>query len=152
MSEMKDVLLGALMGLTRAMEGNEDLVTPETGELIAEGLRAAAPEREISLDVLREIADRVHKEKFRIVPNCEFCASPCGNTSDYDMARLYAARDEVRAVKEKILRGLYSLAEHPTPEITAFFYEALSSLTYDMEAEDFSSLVQRMEEQKKDLP
>ncbi len=152
MSELKDILLGALMGLTRAIEGNEDLVTPETRDLIAEGLRSAAPEREISADALQELVDRVHREKFRIVPSCEFCASPCGNTSDYDMARLYAAPAEVRRVKEELLGGLFALAEHPAPDAAAFFCQVLSNLTYDMEAEDFSFLVQRMEKQKKDLP
>ena len=35
-----------------------------------------------------EIVDLIHKEKFKISPNCATCQFPCGNTSDYDIMKV----------------------------------------------------------------
>lgn len=40
---LQDRLTGSLIGLARALGGNEDLITPETDKLFVEGLFTAVP-------------------------------------------------------------------------------------------------------------
>ena len=47
-------------------------------------------------ETLRAMIDRIHEEKSRIVPGCAACASPCGNTNDYDMKQIWEADEDIR--------------------------------------------------------
>lgn len=63
--------------------------TVHTNEFFVKGLFLAATAACQKQNVLEEMVREVQKEKYRIVPDCEHCASPCGNTSDYDLNQLY---------------------------------------------------------------
>lgn len=54
--------------------------------------------------------NEIHTEKYTIVPNCAVCQTPCENTSDYDMNRIYNAEADVRDLKLKMLSVLKELA------------------------------------------
>lgn len=89
-----DKLIGALIGLARALEMNEDLITGETNSIFVEGMRDDAGE---------SIIDRIEAERRRIIPNCYECTSPCGHNEPFDMAELRLLSEEERSAKLDIL-------------------------------------------------
>ena len=86
-------LLGELIGLARAVEGNEDLLTGETAAVFAEALVSPG----------EGTVGKILAEKRRLVPDCFSCQNPCGRTDAYDTGRLAEEPDEVRAAKELLL-------------------------------------------------
>lgn len=93
-------LVGRLVGLVRAAEGNEDLVDAGTIKVIREAL---------ANDVDSRIADleaRIAAEKRRLAPDCITCAVKCGRTDDWDPASLDEEGDEVRALKLSLIEHL----------------------------------------------
>ena len=82
MEQLWNKLLGAVIGLARASEGNESDLTEETHAALLAGLSAAPEDGEAALSAC---IDRIHAEKKRIIPNCYACAMPCGRTADYNM-------------------------------------------------------------------
>ena len=103
MSRLWDELLGAVIGLARASEGNEADLTDETNTALLAGL-AAAPDSDGEL--LSACIQRIHAEKKRIIPNCYACAMPCGRTSDYHMEDLRLGIGDAPALRALILSGL----------------------------------------------
>ncbi len=124
---MKEKLLGALIGLARATEGNEDLITEETDRILSEGLIATLPDTIYSVDHLKELYNRVMLEKQRIIPSCFTCTTPCGRTDNYDIQELWNMEDEVRSLKLVLLSGVQYLASSKSidHDTTLFLYKAL---------------------------
>ena len=122
-------LFGALIGLARATFGNEDLISPSTFSVVLEGLSAASNESTLSPDLIH----RVNEEKYKLVPSCFYCSSPCGRTSNYDMTQLTLTDAEVRERKLSILSKLSALAIHEaSPRPAEFvFYRALAAVGED---------------------
>ena len=81
MTELQRKLVCALIGLVRAVEGNEHLLTPHTDFLLIKGLLFSKP-GEVKPDAVRYLLEEVAAEKKRIIPNCFLCAMPCGRTAD----------------------------------------------------------------------
>ena len=107
----RDTLLGALVGLARSTVNEPK--TEDTDRILAAGLRlAAAPEAAES--ALLRMTDIVEAEKHRVAPNCAACAMPCGNTSNYDLARLWGATAEICALKVRLLSAVCVLAGQKT--------------------------------------
>lgn len=116
----RSALTGALIGLARVAEGLEDM--PHEAPLLLKGLRLLD---DAGLDAAsaQAMTDRIHEEKSRLAPNCAHCAAPCGRNDDYDLTQLSLSSAAVRAVKERILSGLYQVAadarnaeESPSPD------------------------------------
>lgn len=113
---MNERLLSALIGLARATEGNEELVTEETGQLLFQGLSMVLTEEENTTDSneqshrLAELLADIREEKKRLVPNCFDCASPCGRTADYDMREFWDAEKEQVDLKLVLVRRLVKRA------------------------------------------
>lgn len=117
---MNEQLLSALIGLARATEGNEELVTEETAKLLFQGLsmvmqgepeQAAAKDANASAHCMTELFTKLREEKKRLVPNCFDCAAPCGRTADYDMREFWDAGEEQIELKASIVRRLAELGE-----------------------------------------
>ncbi len=116
-------LVGRLVGLVRAAEGNEDLVDAGTMELIREALAD---------DGLR-IADleaRIAAEKRRLAPDCITCAVKCGRTDDWDPSSLDEEGDEVRALKLSLIEHLGGNAKGMTDDdvLRALYHIGLAGL------------------------
>ena len=94
----RDVLLGALVGLARSTVNEPK--TEDTDHVLAAGLRQAA-----NADAA------VETEKHRVAPNCATCTMRCGNTDNYDLARLWTAPETIRALKLRMLRCVFQLAQ-----------------------------------------
>ena len=124
---MKDKLLGAVIGLARATENNEELITEVTDSVLAEGLVATLSDSTYSDSELEEIYNRIMAEKQRIIPSCFTCAFPCGRTDNYNMQELYAMDTELRSLKTQLLTGIQTLANKPNrdAETNTYLYKAL---------------------------
>lgn len=145
---LQDELTGTLIGLARACENNAK--TDATDRIIIEGLFTTITNVNFNDDTLRAMIKRIREEKFRIVPGCGNCASPCGNTSDFDMQQIWEANEDIRSLKSLILfgiRGMSAYAYHALmlgysdETVNAFFYKALSVISYDYEMEELLPIV-----------
>lgn len=118
-------LVGALIGLSRAVDNNEYLITPATNAALLRALTAAtSAECEAALTA-------VQQQKRLLVPNCFDCASPCGRTADCDFPALLNAAPDARAARLSLLDTLRTLARAqstPDPAACAFLYRALFAL------------------------
>jgi len=57
---------------------------------------------------------------------------PCGNTNDYDLARLWSAPEPIRPLKLQMLSAAFSLAlRHPRGEAQTAIYQVLFTLAED---------------------
>ena len=97
----KDILLSKLIGLARATDGSEHLITPGATALIRECLAAMGDN--VSVEGL---ADKVTQAKRSMVPDCFLCANPCGRTEDYDAHFLQTAPEPLRSLKQALLSRL----------------------------------------------
>lgn len=119
-------LTGALIGLARAVDNNEHLITPDTNRALLLGLTAASA-REMDAALAA-----VQRQKRLLVPNCFACAAPCGRTADCDLPALLNANPGARGARLELLDRLRSLARaqtvHPDPIVCTFLYRALFAL------------------------
>lgn len=101
---MEDKLIGALIGIARATDGSEHLITAQSTAFLRRALKADVPDA-ASLAVWLKEAEAV---KRAMVPDCFHCANPCGRTSDYDMKEMLREPESVRSAKRSILNALRS--------------------------------------------
>ena len=110
-ANLQDELTGALIGLARATDGDTP-VSADTWLLLIEGLFTTVTNVNFNEKTIRELIDRVHAEKARLIPNCSACASHCGRNDDYNMAELWNAQEDVRSLKSLILFGVRGMAAY----------------------------------------
>ena len=85
-----------------------------------------------NLNQLARMLSIVRAEKHAVAPNCASCAMPCGNTNDYDLARLWSAPEPIRPLKLQMLSAAFSLAQrHPRGEAQTAIYQVLFTLAED---------------------
>ena len=114
--QARDALLGALVGLARATTSEPK--TDDTDEVL-------------------------NAEKHRVAPGCASCAMPCGNTNDYDLARLWAAPETIRTLKLQMLSAAFALAQkRPQGQAQTAIYQLLFTLAEDWDAELLLPVVQ----------
>lgn len=136
-AQLQDKLTGALIGLARAAEGNEDLINASTDRIVLDGLFTTVTNVNFNNETLDVLIDRVHAEKERLVPRCSDCGSACGRNEDFDMRKMWEADEDIRSLKSLILfgiRGMAAYAYHAMVlgytdnEINKFFYKALFAI------------------------
>jgi len=139
--QVRDTLLGALVGLARATTSEPK--TDDTDEVLNAGLRLAA-QPDAPEEKLHRMLAIVQTEKHHVAPNCASCAMPCGNTADYDMARLWAAPEPVRCCKLELLEQLCRLAHRRTQTEQSLFalYQSLFALAEDWDEAQLRPIVQ----------
>ena len=139
-AELQDKLTGALIGLARATEGNEALVTDTTDKVVMEGLFTTVTNVNFNNDTILELIHRVEEEKKKLVPNCYACTSSCGRNNNYDMTNLWTADEDTRSLRSLILfgiRGMAAYAYHAAvlgftdSDVNHFFYKALFAVGRD---------------------
>ncbi len=137
---LQDQLTGGLIGIARAVDGSEDLITKETDKLIIEGLFTTITNVNFNNETIQAMIERIHQEKNRLVPSCSSCLSSCGRTDDYDMQNVWTANEDVRSLKSLILfgiRGMAAYAYHAAvlgytdDKVNRFFYKALFAIGMD---------------------
>lgn len=139
LATLRAELFGALIGLARATFGNEDLITPSTFAVVVEGLSSG----ELDADQISDLIHRVNEEKYKLVPSCFYCFSPCGRTSNYDMCQLNLAAEDVRLLKLSILSKLSALAgsNSSTLPTEAMVFRALAAVGEDWTVEELTNLL-----------
>ena len=143
-----DRIVSALVGLAGACNNNAK--TENTDALVIKAL--SIPNDGSCEAGIRDTAEEIRNEKFAVAPGCAICAAPCGNTSDYDMTRLYRAEPEIREAKQSLLAGLAELAgklkkdRSRDPEAVKFLYKGLSYIGYDLGPDYFAEVLAEMRE------
>ncbi len=149
-AQLQDELTGALIGIARAVSGNEHLVTPDITALLIESLFATLTNVNFDNDSLKELLTRAEQVKKELVPDCFCCASACGRTSNYDMQQLWNADADIRSLKSLILfgiRGVAAYAYHAavlgyhSKQVEDFLYKALFVIGEDMTMEQLLPVV-----------
>ncbi len=134
-----DALTGALIGLGRATEGNEDLIDGVLDTLFAEALAAPLRAADANAAALEE---RIEAAKKALVPRCYYCASPCGRNDAYDMEQLHGAPEALREKKYALLGSMRAAADlalrsgGPDRALSDFFYKALFAFGRDENGEE----------------
>ena len=133
-ARLQDELTGALIGLARAAEGNEHLVTEEMNQLVLEGLFTTITNVNFNDETLKILIYKIENAKKKLVPNCFTCSGSCGRNDNFDMNTLWTTDEDVRSLKSLILfgiRGMAAYAYHASvlgytdETISKFFYKAL---------------------------
>ena len=153
-ANLQDELTGALIGLARAADG-DTLATTNTWRLMIEGLFTTVTNVNFNERTIRDLIDRVHAEKARLIPNCSGCPSSCGRNDDYDMAQLWTAQEDIRSLKSLILfgaRGMAAYAYHAMvlgyadEEVNRFFAKALFAIGEDWGMDELLPIVMEVGE------
>lgn len=153
-AELQDQLTGALVGLSRAVDNAPD-TNEGTWRLMIEGLFTTVTNVNFNEKTIREMINRVHAEKERLVPNCSGCASRCGRNDDYDMTLLWNAGEDIRSLKSLILfgvRGMAAYAHHAMvlgytdEEVNRFFAKALFAIGEDWGMDELLPIVMEVGE------
>ena len=153
-ARLQDELTGALIGLARAADNNPD-VNMLTWRLMIEGLFTTVTNVSFDEERIRVLIDRVRAEKARLAPNCAACTAACGRTSDYDMAQLWNAPEDIRSLKSLILfgvRGMAAYAHHAMAlgyadeEVNRFFAKALLAVGDDWDMDGLLPIVMEVGE------
>lgn len=140
----RDALLGALVGLARSTVNEPK--TEDTDRVLTSGLRLAA-DPNAAEDALRRMYHIVETEKHRVAPNCAICTMRCGNTDNYDLARLWDAPEELRTLKLRLLAALFTLSQRrSTDRIRKEICDDLFVLAEDWDSSPLSPIVRRAEE------
>ena len=136
-ARLQDELTGALIGLARATEGNEQLVTEEMNQLVLEGLFTTITNVNFNDETLKLLIDKIEDTKKKLVPNCFTCSDSCGRNNNFDMSTLWTTDEDIRSLKSLILfgiRGMAAYAYHASvlgytdETITKFLYKALFAI------------------------
>lgn len=135
--QLQEQLTGALIGIARAVDGNEHLISGSTEKIVREGLAATLPDADLGNDSLLLLIQRAEDEKRKLIPLCYECAAPCGKNNNYDMRRLYGAEADICSLKLLILCGVRSMAAYACRaaalgrtdrDVNRFFCQALFSI------------------------
>lgn len=136
----KNKIISALIGLIGACNNNPK--TENTDYIVIKALAFSPEPSETSNKTLQALIEEIHTEKYAVAPDCAACQTPCGNTSDYDMNRIYEAEMEIRDLKLEILSAVEELAADifsskkigvlPIESID-FFYKTILYISLDME-------------------
>ena len=110
------------------------------------GLRLAA-QPDAPSETLQRMLDITRAEKHAVAPNCATCTMRCGNTDNYDLARLWAAPEDIRALKLRLLAAVFRLAQgRPDACAQEVIDQALFVLAEDWDEELLSPVVKRAED------
>ena len=128
MEDLTARLLGELIGVARATDGSEHLISPALTAELLRLLRIAA-----AGEASAEDCEAAVRAKRSIVPNCFSCANPCGRTFAFDLKELSKEDPELRQLKELLLQAAMDLAVRPalSPAQEPLLYTALTAVGLD---------------------
>lgn len=136
-AKLQDTLTGALIGLARATEGNEHLITEYTDKLVLEGLFTTITNVNFNNETITALIEKIETEKERLAPTCHECTFVRSRDDNFDMQSLWQSDEDIRSLKSLILfgiRGVAAYAYHAAvlgymdKEVNTFFYKALLAI------------------------
>lgn len=107
LEQARNEMTGALVGLSRALEGKE--LTESAAKAMLCSLSLALPCGTSDITAIRNMTETLRREKFKAAPDCASCKSPCGRTDDYDLEEMWNSSDALRGKKFLLLTGLCSV-------------------------------------------
>ena len=128
--DLYNKLVGELIGLARATDGNEHLITPDVAKLIRHCLETD----QLDENGISHLIEQVIAAKKAIVPDCFYCANPCGRTNSYDMDALKDEPELIQKSKKDILEKLRTCHESTSERS---LYRGLISVGLDGATSDF---------------
>ena len=135
-------LLGELIGLARATEGNEHLISPSVTAVVIKCLAAGEAISEPEMEVLLREVDA---EKRNMVPNCFCCAAPCGRNNAFDLGQLEKEAPALRDLKLQLLSRLRQLAAWDCREDPGVYYTGLIAVGIEgIEPRFLTQLLERL--------
>ena len=148
-----DRIISALSGLIGACNSNPK--TGSTDKIVLKALAFANGLPDGDESTVQEIISEILNEKNRIAPNCAFCATPCGNTSDYDMSLIYNAEDGIRSAKLQILSEIQDMSayiynsadpDRLLEDAAGILYKALIYVSFDLEEKELLAVLSEVAE------
>lgn len=140
MNAFQQILIGELIGLARATDGNEHLITEEITSVIRACLQAS-PENQPQLD---HFLGMIEQAKRKMVPDCFLCTNPCGKNAPFHLQDIRLEPADVQDAKKRILQALRNTGSRSDPaaiyrglialgieDLTPAF---LNSIAYEIEA------------------
>ena len=108
------------------------------------------PDQKESSRQIHSQIEALHKEKWKLIPRCQECASPCRRNNDFNLIELSQMQNS--RLKYILLSGLLYTASFseiaecsPTPcEIVEFFYKAFFFIGYDCDEKSLIILFQEL--------
>lgn len=94
-------IAGAVIGVGRAAEGNKNRPDANTHQVLLDALSHI----NVYTDSItaQEIVEKLHEEKYKLVPRCLSCAKQCGRNNDFICEELNPRIDELTSIKFKLL-------------------------------------------------
>lgn len=102
MENLKNKMLGDLIGLARATDGSEHLINPDATALI----RVCLGTYDRGEGDFEELITQIDFVKRQMIPDCYLCANPCGKTSPFNMEKLKSEPDDLQQKKQLLLQSL----------------------------------------------
>lgn len=146
-------IISALIGLVGACNNNPK--SKYTDRIVIKALALPLTRPEADTETLQSFIEEIYAEKYTVSPGCAACQTPCGNTADYDMNRIYEAEADIRDLKLKMLSALEELAaelysrhkpDSLSEESMEIFYKVLAYISFDMERDNLSAFWDEVEE------
>ena len=135
-------IISALIGLVGACNNNPR--TDNTDYILIKALAFPLTQSEADAETTQALIEEIYAEKYTVSPGCASCQTPCGNTSDYDMNRIYNAEADIRELKLKMISALEEMAadiyscqklDLLSAESMELFYKVLAYISFDMEGD-----------------
>ena len=151
---LQDKLIGALVGLSRALSGNSPDKT--TSKLMLEGLFMTITNANFDGEAIEKMIELVHQDKVRIGgEDCGTCGTKCGRMDDYNLEKLWDDNEDIRSLKSLILFGIKGMAAYAyhalmlgleDEDVNKFFAEALFAIGEDYGQDTLLPLVLKVGE------
>ena len=113
MTDLQIKTLCAMIGLVRAIEGNEHFISEQTDYLLLRGLHLT--EQEEDKTALQKLMEKIDALKRKLIPGCYTCGAPCGKTAA-PSSKLFTESDDL-ALR---LTVLTTLREQPFDAATLY--------------------------------
>ena len=92
-SKLQDELTGALIGLAYVANNGDTNPTDSTYKTVIEGLFTTFTNVNFNNKAIRKLIEKVHKEKEKLIHQCNSFVSPYGRNNDYNMDKLWLAQE-----------------------------------------------------------
>jgi len=156
MPERNKKLLGAMIALGRAVEGNKNKPDQSSHAALLAALSLIKPGREPGARQTEKALGELREAKMRLVPRCGWCPKQCGRNDEVSAAEWAAADSESAAAMELLLAEILSwgasLAVGPPAsideEIMAELYEAFYWLGKHGAARELDSALQKLRQSR----
>ena len=102
---MDILLIGALIGLARATEGNEELISSSTIDILFRSLQ------NIENNNTTNLLEEIEKEKKKLIPLCYSCQTNCGRNDAYDFNIVINNENNISKLKLEILNQILKISK-----------------------------------------